>query len=220
MLATITAKQAIALQRELAEKVRIENLTKSLRYIAGLDCAFSRDKTTCLAACVLWDKQEKQIVEITTAAMPLEFPYIPGLLSFREAPTMLTAFKKLNHKVDAILVDGHGLAHPRQFGIACHIGVETNLPTIGCAKSRLVGDHIAPKTTRGSTAHLTYKNNIIGQVVTTRNKVKPVYISIGHLIDLNTAVTTILECSAGLRLPEPTRLADRKVAEFKRQLEI
>ena len=191
MYATISAKAAIALQRELAQKVKIKTLNKTLRTVAGLDCAFSRDKSTCLAACVVWDKQNQQIIEISTTVSALEFPYIPGLLSFREAPTMLKALQQLSQMPDAIIVDGHGFAHPRQFGIACHIGVETNIPTIGCAKSRLIGEHVTPAQQRGAKVPLTYKQDIIGNVVRTRTNVKPVYISIGHLIDLDTAIKTI-----------------------------
>ena len=142
-------------------------------------------------------------------------PYIPGLLSFREAPAMLAALTKLRPHPDVLLVDGHGIAHPRRLGIASHLGVITHIPTAGCAKSRLIGDAREPAETRGASTRLSHKGETIGSLVRTRANVKPVYVSVGHLIDLPSARSLCLQAAIGYRLPEPTRLADKLVSASK-----
>ena len=137
----------------------------------------------------------------------LDFPYVPGLLSFREAPLTLAACEKLTLTPDLILVDGQGIAHPRRLGLACHLGLFLNMPTIGCAKSRLCGSHEMPGVEAGSYAEVIDKGEVIGAALRTRSGVKPVYVSIGHKIDLPAAIHWVLECCRGYRLPEPTRLA-------------
>ena len=141
---------------------------------------------------------------------------MPGLLSFREAPALLAVLRKLEAEPDAMLIDGHGLAHPRRFGIACHVGLIADLPSVGCAKSRLVGEHEEPAMTRGSRRPLLHQGETIGSVLRTRSATKPVYTSIGHRIDLAAAVRLTLLCGAGHRLPEPTHLADRLVAAARK----
>ncbi len=213
----LTPRAAIALQKRLARRIQRRPLEVPPRWIAGLDAAFTPDGCDCLAAVVLWDAVTCRVVEAHTAARRLRFPYIPGLLSFRETPALLAALRRLGRRPDVVMCDGHGLAHPRRFGIACHVGLLTRLPAIGCAKSRLTGQHAEPGRERGSVSVLTDGAEVIGEVVRTQTAVKPVFVSVGHKIDLATAREVVLRCSLRYRLPEPTRLADRWVAEVKRR---
>ncbi len=212
----VTPKEAIAIQKELAPRVIRTGSRRRIRWVAGVDAAFSPDGERCLAGVVLWDRQARCVVEQHGASRRLTFPYVPGLLTFREAPAILSALRKLERKPDAIIFDGHGVAHPRRFGIASHVGVVTNLVTIGCAKSRLVGEHDEPAARRGSMTSLHHRKERIGTLLRTRDGVKPVYVSVGHRIDLSSAEQVVLDCATGFRLPEPTRLADRLVAAMKR----
>lgn len=214
-----TPKEAVAIQKRLCPLVRQTKPSCSIRIVAGVDAAFSIDGTRCLAGVVLWDIKDKSIVEKQTAALRVNFPYIPGLLSFREAPAILKAFVKLEGEPDALICDGQGIAHPRGFGLACHLGIITALPTIGCAKSRLLGKYCEPAEKRGSRTPLLDHGEEIGTVLRTRDRVKPVFVSVGHNIDLPTAEQVILECGTGYRLPEPTRQADRLVSIFKHEWE-
>ena len=199
--------------RGLVRPVRTEG---EIRFVAGLDGAFSRDGTQCIAGVVLWDLLEKRVVEQHTACRKLEFPYIPGLLSFREIPAWTAALRKLRRQPDLLMCDGQGLAHPRRFGIASHLGVLCRMPAIGCAKSRLVGTHKVPPVRRGGRAPLLDQDEVIGTVLRTQTGIRPLYVSIGHLFDLTSAEEIVLACALKYRLPEPTRLADRLVAEARR----
>lgn len=214
---SLSVPQAIRVQQRLAARVRWHGDRHGVRRVAGLDCAFTRDGARCLAAAVVFDLEDGMVLEQQLASRPLRFPYVPGLLSFREAPALLAALRKLRRRPDALMVDGHGLAHPRRFGIACHVGVICDLPSIGVAKSRLVGEHRTPRARRGSRAALRDRGERIGSVLRTREGVKPVYVSIGHAIDLPSAERLVLRAAAGYRLPEPTRLADAAVARAKRE---
>jgi deoxyribonuclease V len=214
----VTPRQAVAIQERLASAVRIEPLARTPRLVAGIDLAFSPDGARCIAAAIVWDLVERAVVEEQLAVRPLRFPYVPGLLSFREAPAILAALRRLRTTPDALLCDGQGLAHPRRFGIACHVGVLADLPTVGCAKSRLVGEHREPGRRRGARADLVDRGERIGSVLRTRDDTRPVYVSVGHRIDLPGAERLVLACGAGHRLPEPTRLADRRVAAVRREL--
>lgn len=185
--------------------------------MAGLDCAFSRDGEQCIAGVVVWDVAAARVVEERIATRPLRFPYVPGLLSFREAPALLAVLRKLRSEPDALLFDGHGYAHPRRFGIACHVGLVADRPSAGCAKSRLVGEHGEPGPARGASRPLFDRGERIGSVLRTREGSRPVYASVGHRMDLATAERLVLACGAGYRLPEPTRLADRLVARAKQE---
>jgi deoxyribonuclease V len=215
----LTPARAVAVQRRLASRVKIAPPRRALRLLAGVDCAFSRDGARCHAVAVLWDLERGALLEERAAQRPLRFPYVPGLLSFREAPAMLAALRRLRGTPDALLVDGHGLAHPRRFGIASHLGVLVGIPTVGVAKSRLVGSHAEPGPARGARTPLWQDGECIGSVVRTREGSKPLYVSVGHAIDLETCVRLVLAACAGHRLPEPTRLADRAVAAAKRRAE-
>jgi deoxyribonuclease V len=211
----VTPARAVEIQRWLATRVRIEPPLGPLRYVAGVDSAFTDDQ--CVAGVVLWDAREAKVLEAHTAWRPLTFPYVPGLLSFREAPAILAALRKLGRRPDALLVDGQGIAHPRRFGIACHLGVITGLPTAGCAKSRLVGEHREPAARRGSRAPLTDGDDVLGSVLRTLEGASPLFVSVGHALDQDTAERLVLSCGAGHRLPEPTHRADRLVAAAKRE---
>jgi deoxyribonuclease V len=209
----VTAKQAIAIQRRLASSVRPTRPRRRLRLIAGVDAAFSRDGKHCIAAAVVWDLEDRRVVEQRTARRRLRFPYVPGLLSFREAPAVIAALRSVECEPDVIMCDAHGLAHPRRFGLACHVGVICGIPTIGCAKSRLTGTHRPPAVRRGSRVQLVDGIEVVGSVVRTREGIRPVYVSVGHLIDLRTAEQLVLESAVRFRLPEPTRLADKLVGQ-------
>ncbi len=203
----VTPARAIAIQRELASRVEISKLPAVVRYVAGLDATFTRNEKWCIASVVLWDLRDQVVVEQYVQRRRLAFPYVPGLLSFREAPALLAAIGKLRVRPDVLMCDGQGLAHPRRFGIACHVGVLTGLPSLGCAKSILVGEYGVLKTARGSKSPLMDRGERVGSVLRTRDGVNPVYVSIGHWIDLPGAEEVVLRCSGGFRLPEPTRLA-------------
>lgn len=207
-------KEAIKLQKELASKVCEGQLTKPVRYVAGVDCAPSADKSYYYAAAVIWDLVTRSLVEYHIDRALLNFPYIPGLLSFREIPAILQALAKVEQEPDIIIVDGHGIAHPRRFGIASHLGVLLDRPTFGCGKSLLYGHYQEPPLEKGSISPLLNRsNNIIGNVIRTRTNVRPVIVSVGHKVDLPSATKLTLDCLGKFRLPEPTYLADKLVAK-------
>jgi deoxyribonuclease V len=214
---SLTPQQAIAVQKRFAPLVIHTKPVGELSLAAGIDAAFTPDSRFCIGGVVLWDITKRQVLEQQTAIRPLTFPYIPGLLTFREAPALIAALRKTEHSPDVLICDGQGIAHPRRFGIACHVGILTGLPTVGCAKSRLVGKFREPGPQRGSISSLNVDHERIGSVVRTRTDVKPVFVSIGHKMDLQAAEKLILTCSGRYRLPEPTRLADRLVATIKKQ---
>lgn len=212
----VSPARAMEIQRELAGRVRSERPAGELRFVAGVDVAFPRDGTSCIAGAVLWDRHTGAVVERNALRRPLRFPYVPGLLSFREAPAVLAALRGLRHVPDAVICDGQGYAHPRRFGLACHVGLIIDLPTAGCGKSRLCGEHRPPGRRRGARARLVHREEVIGSVLRTQDGVNPVYVSVGHRIDLATAERLVLDCARRYRIPEPTRLADLLVAEVKR----
>lgn len=204
----LSPEDAIRLQQELREQVRVEPLAlEAVRRVGGVDVGFREEKAH--AAVVVLSFPDLQLVEYATAEVPIPFPYVPGLLSFREMPAILAALEKLEGLPEVFLCDGQGLAHPRRFGIACHLGVLLDLPALGCAKSVLVGRPGPLAEEVGSTAEMRHKDEVVGMAVRTRTGVKPIYVSVGHRLDLPTAVQLVLACGRGLRLPEPTRLADR-----------
>jgi deoxyribonuclease V len=150
------------------------------------------------------------------ARRKLRFPYVPGLLSFREGPVLLAAFARLRVSPNVILIDGHGVAHPRRFGIACHLGLLLDCPTIGCAKSILVGEAVEPGAQAGSVAPLVDKGETVGMALRTRGQVRPIYVTIGHRVSLGSAVRIVAQCVDGFRIPKPTREADHWVGELRR----
>ena len=179
----------------------------SITTVAGVDISGVNAEGWARAAVVVLSYPELDLVEERVVEEKVAFPYVPGLLSFREAPLIVTVCKHLQTDPDLVLVDGQGLAHPRRLGLGCHLGLIWEKPTIGCAKSKLCGDHEPVAAERGSYSEITHNGEVIGAAVRTRAGVKPVYVSIGHMIDLTTAISYVLQCCRGLRLPEPTRLA-------------
>ncbi len=210
--------QARDLQNTLARKVRVSALKSTPKTVAGIDCAFSKDKERIGAIIVVLEYPTLKIVETARAVAEVAFPYISGLLSFREAPVCLQAAKKLKITPDIFLIDGQGIAHPRRLGLASHLGLFLDKPTIGCAKSRLTGQFQPPSAEKGSYSPLTDKNEIIGAVLRTRTNVKPLFISIGHKCTLDDAVKITLACTPKYRLPEPTRLAHQMITKLKTEI--
>ncbi|MFA5239732.1 MAG: deoxyribonuclease V [Phycisphaerae bacterium] len=211
----LSYSQAIALQKSLCEKVQLIELKKQPKTVAGIDCAFSRDKKKIIACAVLLKLPGFELIETKNAVQNLAFPYIPGLLSFREAPVAIAAVKKLKNEPDVFLIDGQGTAHPRRFGLACHLGLFFDKPTIGCAKSRLTGSFEEPALEKGSYSPLKDGDEIIGAVVRTRTNIKPVFVSAGNKCLLKDAIKIILDCTTKYRIPEPARLAHQMVTELK-----
>ncbi|MDQ3856106.1 MAG: endonuclease V [Chloroflexota bacterium] len=201
----LTPAEAVQAQKRLAPLVRIESVTSPVRTVAGFDLSF-RDGMA-LAAAVVVEVGSLQTVDEATVHLPVSFPYVPGLLSFREAPAILAAYAKLLTHPDVLMLDGQGLAHPRRFGIACHVGVALGVPSLGAAKSPLIGKGVAPGPERGSTAPIVHRGDTVGVALRTRAGTKPVYVSVGHLITLEESVDLVLRLSPRWRVPEPTRRA-------------
>jgi deoxyribonuclease V len=224
----LSYSQAIALQKSLCEKVQMIELKNQPKTIAGIDCALSKDNQRIIAAVVvlrtqtaqkdLWGPVESsgfEIIETTDAIQKISFPYIPGLLSFRESPACIAAVEKLKNEPDAFIIDGQGIAHPRRFGLACHLGLFFDKPTIGCAKSRLTGSFEEPALEKGSYSPLKDGDEIIGAVVRTRTNVEPVFVSVGNKCLLKDAIKVTLDCTTKYRLPEPARLAHQLVSKIR-----
>jgi deoxyribonuclease V len=210
----LTPKEAMRLQRELHAQIKIQPLPdEGIHTIAGLDASFGKNKI--FATAVVLDYRTLQKVEQASVERALRFPYIPGLLSFRETPAYLEVLARLTALPDVLMVDGHGLAHPRRFGIACHVGVLLDLPAIGCAKSILVGKAGSLDKPRGSTAEIKEGDEVLGLALRTRENVKPVYISVGHRVDLPSATCIALASGKGYRLPEPARQAHLLTQKIK-----
>ena len=203
----VTPTQAKQVQRRLAGKVLRENRISEVRLVAGVDISAPNREGVARAAVVVLSYPGMELVGGRVVWRKVNFPYIPGLLSFRESPLILAACEELKMDPDLILVDGQGLAHPRRFGLASHLGVILDKPTIGCAKSRLCGQHEEVGPELGDWAQLIDQGEVIGAVLRTKRDSKPLYISIGHKVDLESALKWTLSCCRGYRLPEPTRLA-------------
>jgi deoxyribonuclease V len=204
------------LQEILQKKVSITPLKKRPKYIAGVDAAFL-NKEIIGVAC-LFTYPDMHLIEETYAVTETLFPYIPGFLSFREGPSIIMALKSLKRKPDVILFDGQGIAHPKRLGIASHIGVLLNIPTIGCAKSRLIGTYKEPGTKKGTCSSLLYREEIVGVVMRTKDNVKPLFVSPGHRTDIRSSIEIVLACSQKYRIPEPLRRADFISKKIKREL--
>jgi len=213
----LSPRQAIRLQKRLAGEVLHVPLAAPPRYVASGDAAFAPGGGEIIAAWVVWDSRTQSLVESVLVRRAVRFPYVPGLLSFREAPALIAAARKLRIEPDVFMLDGHGLAHPRRFGIACHVGLSLDRPSLGCAKSRLCGEHGTPGLRRGSTKVLLDEGEEIGRVLRTRSGVKPVYVSVGHKITLDDAVAVALQCCTTYRLPEPARLAHQLVTRHRQE---
>jgi deoxyribonuclease V len=212
----LTPRAAIRLQERLRDRVVLWDRVGRVRLVAGADLAFDPVSNIAFAGVIVYQLPQLEEVERQTASRELRFPYVPGLLSFRESPVLLAAFRRLQTEPDVILIDGHGLAHPRRFGIACHLGVLLEKPTIGCAKSLLVGEYPALGPTAGSTAPLVHQGEQVGTALRTRDGVKPIYVTQGHRVSLATAVRLVQACVDGFRIPKPTREADHYVRDLRR----
>lgn len=201
--------EAVATQKALRERIDLTNRFGDIRTIAGVDVGYDINLNHSRAAVALLAFPSLELLEVRIASVPTGFAYVPGLLSFREIPAILEALAQLSAPPDLLMVDGQGVAHPRRLGIAAHLGLVTDLPSIGVAKSRLVGTHDEPGPNRGDTAPLFHHADLIGVVLRSRERVKPLYVSPGHRVDFDTAVDITMRCLTRYRLPEPTRLADK-----------
>jgi len=209
-----TPAEAIALQNELRSQVRLtDELRSPIQLVAGVDAGFEENGQITRAAVAVLEFPSLQLVDVALEKRPTTFPYVPGLLSFREIPTILAALATLKLTPDLILCDGQGIAHPRRFGIACHLGVIVDCPAIGVAKSRLIGTHPDLPAAKGAWVPLTDQDETIGAVLRSRTNTKPLYISPGHRISLPTALDYVRQCTPKYRLPETTRLADRLASD-------
>ena len=206
-----------ATQLELRARIRFEPLRPLPRFVAGVDAAYSADNQTVLASAVVYDRIEQQIIEVAHARRTTEFPYIPTFLSFREGPAVLEAIGKLRREWGVICFDGQGYAHPRRCGLAAHMSVLLDRPGVGIAKSRLIGTYVDPAMAKGSTSPLMDDAEQIGTVLRTREDGRPLFISVGNRVDLQSAVELAMACITRYRIPEPTRQADIEVGKLKRQ---
>ena len=210
--------QAAQMQRKLAGKVQFTPIRKEPKLVAGLDCAFSKDAQTIIACVLVLKLPRFEHVETAVASQHVSFPYIPGLLSFREAPVCIAAVEKLKTEPDIFIIDGQGIAHPRRLGLAAHLGLFFDKPTIGCAKSRLTGTYEEPPLEKGAYRLLKDQDAAIGAVVRTRTNAKPVFVSVGNKCRLEDAIRITLACTSKYRLPEPTRLAHQMVGKAKTKM--
>lgn len=208
-------KQAVDLQKKLAGRIKFAPLRNQPKLIAGLDCAFSKDGQNIIAAAVVLRYPDFELIETKYATRKVVIPYIPGLLSFREGPACIAAVKKLKNEPDIFIIDGQGIAHPRRLGLAAHLGLFFDKPTIGCAKSRLIGSFKEPPPEKGARSLLKDKTETIGAVVRTRTNVKPVFVSVGNKCLLEDAIEITVASATKYRLPEPTRLAHQTVSKLR-----
>jgi deoxyribonuclease V len=230
----LSPTEAVELQKKLRDQVRVEPLNRDVQTVAGCDISFNKFSEIVYAGIVVLRLSDLEIIDRATAITRITFPYISGLLSFRETPALLEAWEKLNTAPDVVMLDGQGLAHPRRFGIACHFGLITGQPTLGCAKTVLIGRYDEPDERAGSYSLMTQKGETVGAAVRTKDRVAPVYVSVGNMIDLPGAIDLTLRCVKGYtaqsgslfesgpaskskyRIPEPTRQAHLLVNEIRR----
>lgn len=205
----LTVEEAIAIQEQLRGEIITTDQLGAVQYVAGVDMGFEAEGTISRAAVAVLSFPSLQLQESAIARRPTSFPYVPGFLSFREIPAVLDALAKVSITPDLILCDGQGIAHPRRLGIACHLGLLVDIPTIGVAKSLLIGKHEEVPEERGSWQPLRHRGETIGAVLRTRTRTKPLYISSGHRVSLPTAIDYVLRCTPKYRLPETTRIADK-----------
>ena len=212
----LTPREAVELQKRMRGSVRLGPLARRVETVAGADISFNKFDPTIYAGIVVLRLPSLEVVEEVGVVSESRFPYVPGLLSFRETPSLLEAWAKLKTEPDALMLDGQGFAHPRRFGIACHVGLLIDRPALGCAKSVLVGKFDEPGPERGAWTPMIDKGETVGAALRTKSKVQPVYVSAGHLIHLEGAVDLTLACDGGYRQPEPTRRAHLLVNALRR----
>jgi deoxyribonuclease V len=213
----VSVEQAIRLQERLSEMVIQEGEVSCVRLVAGCDVAYKNAQGVLFGGVVLWDLRQNLVVETQVARRPVTFPYVPGLLGFRETPVLLEALSRLRGGPDVLLIDGQGIAHPRGMGLASHLGLHTNVPAVGCAKTILVGSHDPLGDRRGSWVWLHFESRPVGVVMRTRSGVRPIYVSPGHRISIEEARRLVLLCLGRFRVPEPVRQAHLLVAQQKRE---
>ena len=212
----VEPREAVQVQQQLRERLVLKPLDKSVETIAGADISFNKYSPTLFAGIVVLALPSLELVEEVGVEAKTQFPYVPGLLSFREAPPLLEAWQKLRTTPDALMLDGQGIAHPRRLGIASHIGLFIGVPSFGCAKSVLVGTYEEPLHERGAWTPMTHQGEIVGAALRTKPRSRPIYVSPGHLIDLNDSIQLTLACNGGYRQPEPTRRAHHFVNALRR----
>ena len=213
----VSQEEAVEIQKRLRSQLDLQNERERIETVAGIDVSYDKGSDWLFAAIMVMRLPDLQVIETASTTTLVPFPYVPGLLSFRECPAVLQAWEKLHLKPDCLMCDGQGIAHPRRFGIASHLGLWLNLPSIGCAKSLLVGSYQEPREKRGSTTPLMHRKEQVGVVLRTKDRVAPVFVSQGHKISLHKAVELVLACCSKYRLPEPTRQAHLLVNEVRRQ---
>ncbi len=216
-----TVDEAREIQRELQKKIVTRGTISRLRLVAGCDLSFVRSRRELVCGIIVFSFPRLEEKERVWVTVPERFPYVPGFLAFREGPAIMQAWTLLSRKPDVLICDGHGIAHPRGVGIASHVGVLLDVPTIGVAKKKLYGNYREPPQFEGGLSQLLHpvSGRVIGAVLRTRRRVKPVFVSVGHRIGLSSAVRIVAACARGYRLPEPTRLADKWVGELRRALQ-
>jgi deoxyribonuclease V len=212
----VSVQEAFRIQEELRKRLVLEDVPRAPETVAGVDVSFSKSRDLLFAAIVVLDVHTLELLQTASASLHPTFPYVPGLLSFREGPVVLEAYSRLKRAPDLMMFDGQGIAHPRGLGLASHIGVLVDVPSIGCAKSRLIGEFKEPKQKRGAMRTLSIGRKKVGVVLRTKNNTKPLFVSPGHRITVETAAKLVLETGRGYRLPEPTRLAHNTAADVKR----
>jgi deoxyribonuclease V len=212
----VSPAEAVEIQQRLRAQLNLQSEPEQIETVAGIDVSYDKGSDVLFAAIVVIRVADLRVLDTagTTAVVP--FPYIPGLLSFRECPAILQAWEKLRVKPDCLMCDGQGIAHPRRFGIASHLGVWLDLPSIGCAKSLLVGEYKEPGAKRGSAAPLVHRKEQVGVILRTKDNTGPVFVSQGHKISLKRAAEIVLACCTKYRIPEPTRQAHLRVNEIRR----
>lgn len=213
---TLNPQEAMELQEILRGKLIFEEPPEDIFRIAGADVSYDEISGRAYSAVLVFGWPDLELLEQVVAYQQIGFPYIPGLLGFREVPALLQAFRKIRNEPDVILLDGQGISHPRRFGLASHVGLILDRPTIGCAKSRLVGSHCEVDHTRGAFAPLEYQGELVGAVLRTKANTKPLYISPGHRMDIPSALRIVLETCRGYRLPEPVRRAHLAVTRARK----
>ena len=213
----ITPKEAVKIQKSLAKKVSFHKIPEKISTIAGFDISYHYKSEKMIAGVVVLEYPSLKEIDKYFFTNKISFPYISGLLSFREAPLVIELIQKNSLQVDLYVFDGHGIAHPRGIGLASHIGVLLNLVSLGCAKSKLVGEYEMPSNKKGSVADIIYKDKVVGKVLRTKDNVKPVFISVGNRLMLEELPDFMMGCTTKYRIPEPTRLAHNAVTEYKRK---
>lgn len=211
----VNYKEAVQIQQRLQKGLILKKPMRKFRLAAGIDVSYDKKSDKFYAGVIIFNLEDMQRLEQATAIGRVKFPYIPGLLSFREVPVLLKAFSKVKQEPDVIIADGQGIAHPRGIGLASHLGLILDVPSVGCAKSRLIGEYEPVGKKAGSQSYLKINGKVVGTVLRTRINIKPVYVSPGHKIDLASAVDVVLKCCRGYKLPEPTRQAHNLVNRLR-----